>query len=167
MIKKFLKQLSIKTTERELVDYVHKISVGSSEQRGIILSHACLIFAQVIKKAPEMERIITEKDDVYSEELTGLVLQTNGLLKEYADAEETLNAAGIKLWNETFRCLVYPELTNYGKKIWFYFTQAQEDAKEYLDSLEERFVEQENDNMLKKIKEARKYLLLVPERYKQ
>lgn len=167
MIGKFLKSFSIKTAERELEDYTQKVSMSSREQHGIILGHAYLIFAQLAKRLPIAKKVITSQDDIYGKELLGLILQTNSLLKEYANDKDMQNAAGVKLWNETFRCLAHPELTHYGTKIWSYFSQAQKVAEEYLDNLEERFDKQKNNNMVTKIREAKEYLLLIPERYKK
>jgi len=165
MIKKFLKTFSIKIAERELEDYTQKVSMGNRELHGIILGHAYLIFAQLVKKLPVIKEVVTSQDDIYGKELADLVIQTNSLLKEYADDKDQLNAAGVKLWNETFRCLAHPELTHYGTKIWSYFFKAQKDAEEYLDNLEEKFNKQNNNNMVTKIREAKEYLLLIPKRY--
>ena len=52
MIKKFLKKFSLNTAKRELSDYSRKVSIGNTEQHGIILGHAYLIFAQLVKKFP-------------------------------------------------------------------------------------------------------------------
>lgn len=166
MIKKFLLKFSLKTAERELQDYARKVSLGNSEQHGIILGHAYLIFAQVVKKLPITKEVISTQEDIYGKELADLVLQTNSLLKEYATDGDIQNAAGVKLWNETFRCLAHPELTRYGKEIWSYFANAQENAKEYLNDLENKFSEEENNNMVGKIREAKEYLFVVPARYK-
>ena len=166
MIKNLLKKFSLKTAERELEDYSRKVALGNKEQHGMILGHAFLIFAQLVKKLPVAKKVIESKDDVYGKELADLVLQTNSLLKEYANCGDMENAAGVKLLNETFRCLSHPELTQYGTEIWFYFSKAQKDAEKYLDNLENRFVEQKN-NMATKIKEAKEYLFIIPDRYKE
>lgn len=166
MIKNILKKFSIKTAERELQDYTRKVSMGDSEQHGIILGHAYLIFAQLVKKLPMAIKVIETKEDIYGKELADLILQTNSLFKEYANDRDIQNAAGVKLWNETFRCLAHPELSNHGKEIWSHFAKAQEDAKEYLNDLEIKFSGQGNDNMIGKIREAKEYLLVVPARYK-
>lgn len=166
MMGNFLKKFNIKTAERELEDYRQKVSLGSKEQHAIILAHAYLILAQLVKKLPIVKMVITSQNDIYGKELTGLILQTNELLKEYANDKDMQNAAGVKLWNETFRCLAHPELTHYGTKIWGYFSKAQKEAEEYLDNLEERFDKQNNNNMVTKIREAKEYLLVIPCRYK-
>lgn len=167
MIKKFLKKISLSSAKRELSDYSQKVSIGNTEQHGIILGHAYLIFAQLVKKFPIAKKVLEAKDDIYGKELAGLVLQTNSLLKEYNRARDVENAAGVKLWSETFRCFAHPELTHFGKKIWSYFNKAQKEAEEYLNNLETKFTEQENHNMIGKIREAKKYLSLIPARYKK
>ena len=167
MIRNFLKTVGMKTAARELEDYTKKVSMGDREQHGIILGHAYLNFAQLVKKLPVIMEVITSQDDIYGKELADLVLQTNGLLKEYSDDKDMLNAAGVKLWNETFRCLAHSELTHHGIKIWSYFSKAQKDAEAYLDNLEERFDKQNNKNMVTKIREAKEYLFIIPERYKK
>lgn len=167
MIKHFLKKFSLRTAEREIEDYSRKVAMGNSEQHGIILSHALLIFAQLVKKLPVAKKVIESKDDVYGKELADLVLQTNSLLKEYASFGDMQNAAGVKLLNETFRCLAHPELTHYGTAIWSYFSNAQKDAEKYLDSIENKFLKQENNNMVTKIREAKEYLSIIPDRYKK
>ena len=166
MIKKFFKKLSLKTAERELKDYSQKVSTGNREQHSIILGQAYLIFAQLVKKFPMAKKIIETKDDIYGKELIDLISQTNSLLKEYNSACEMENAAGLKLWNETFRCLAHPELTHFGKEIWFYFARSQKEAEKYLDNLEKKFDEKGNSNMVGKVKEAKNYLSIIPTRYK-
>jgi hypothetical protein len=167
MIKNLLKKFSIKTAVKELEDYTQKVSMCDREQRGMILGHSYLIFAQLVKIDPVIKEIITSQDDIYGKELGILVLETNSLLKEYANDKDTLNAAGVKLWNETFRCLRHPELTHYGTKIWSYFSKAQKDAEEYLENLEERFDRQNDTNMVTKIREAKRCIFMIPERYKK
>lgn len=167
MIRKFFEKISLRIAEQELQGYVQKLSAGSREQNGIVLGHAYLILAQMAKKFPIVKKVVETKEDVYSKELAILVLQTNSLLKQYIADGDIKNAAGMKLWNETFRCLAHPELTNYGKEIWFYFSKAQEDAKEYLDSLEIKFCEQGNHNMIVKTREAKDCLFMVPARCKE
>lgn len=167
MLKIFLKNFSLNTAEREIEDYALKVSIGDSEQHGIILGHAYIIFAQLVKKLPIAKKILETKDDIYGKELADLVLQTNSLLKEYISVHDMENASGVKLWNETFRCLMHPELSYLGESIWSDFNKAQTKAKKYLNNLETKFTEQENHNMINKIKEAKKYLFLVPVRYKE
>jgi hypothetical protein len=167
MIKNFIKKFSLKTAEREIEDYSRKVAMGNSEQHGMILGHALLIFAQFVKKLPVAKKAIESKEDVYGKELADLVLQTNSLLKEYASCGDRENAAGVKLLNETFRCLAHPELTQYGTEIWSYFSKAQKNAEKYLDNLEDRFIEQGNNNMVTKIREAKEYLFIIPDRYCQ
>lgn len=166
MIKKFLKNFSLKGAERELADYSRKVSIGNSEQHGIILAHALLIFAQIIKKLPIAKEVVETKDDIYGAEIADLVLQTNSLLKQYVNAREMENAAGTKLLNETFHCLAHPELTEYGRDIWSYFAKSQKQAEAYLVEMEKRFAEQQNDSMVGKIREAKEYVMLVPSRFK-
>tara|TARA_Y100000310_G_C20521370_1_gene733838 strand:- start:222 stop:752 length:531 start_codon:yes stop_codon:yes gene_type:complete len=166
MIRNFFKKSSLRIAERELEAYVKKVAIGDIEMRGMILGHACLILSQLIKKVPVLEKIIGTEGGVFEKELSYLVLQTNDLLKEYCRSEDMRNASGVKLWNETFRCLSHPELTSLGKEMWSYFVVAQENAKEYLDALDIKFVEQGDDSMLRKIREAKNFIPLVPARYK-
>jgi len=165
-MKKIINKFLLKAAEREIKDYTQKVSMGNRDQHGVILGHACLIFAQLAKKLPITQIVVDTDDDIYGKELSVLVLQTNNLMKEYIKDKDMLNSAGIKLWNETFRCLTHPELTNYGKEIWLYFSKASNGAEGYLNNLEVKFSEQKNNNMIEKIKEARKYLSMVPARYK-
>ncbi|EKE16180.1 MAG: hypothetical protein ACD_11C00028G0007 [uncultured bacterium] len=81
-------------------------------------------------------------------------------------AGEMQGAAGAKVWNETFRCLIYPELTQYGKEIWEYLSGAQKEASEHFDTLEEIFNQKGMVANVLKINVARKYLSLTPARYK-
>ena len=83
IIKTILKKFSLKSAKREIEDYSQKVSMGNSEQHGIILGHALLIFAQLIKKLPVAKDAIESKNDTYGKELADLVIQTNSLLKEY------------------------------------------------------------------------------------
>ncbi len=167
MIKKFLKKFSLNTAEKELEDYLVKVSIGNSEQHGMILARACLIYAQLVKKLPILKDIMETKEDVYGGEVADLILETNSILKEYNNSGEAYNAAGLKLLNETLRCLAHPELTHLGKEIWSYFTSAQKEAEEYLDSLESGFAERENDDMVTKVGEAKQYITFVPVRYNE
>jgi hypothetical protein len=166
MIGNFLKSFSIKKAEQELEGYTQKLSMESEEQHGIILAHAYLILAQLVKMLPMAKMVISSQDGIYGKELTSLIVQTNNLLKQYTKGKDIGNAAGVLLWYQTFRCLSHPELSHYGTKIWDYFSKAQKDAEEYLDNLEEFFDKQDNHSMVAKIREAQEYLSVVPEKFK-
>lgn len=166
MIKNFLKKFSAKTAKLELEDYSQKVSLGNNEQHSIILSHAYLILSQIVKKIPAAKTVLETEDDIYGKELADLIFQTNSLLKDYASSGDKENVAGVKLLNETFRCLAHPDLTHFGKEIWSYFANAQKHAEEYLNSLEVKFTEQDNQNMIAKIIEAKEYISLIPARFK-
>ncbi len=167
MFKKFLKSFSLKTAENELRDYTQKVSMLTSKNRGDILAYACLTLSNLIEQSDfDIEKIINTKEDVYGGELSDLVLHTNSLLKDYNRSGEMQGAAGTKVWNETFRCLVHPELIHYGKEMWGYFAEVQKEANEHLDTLEEMFNQKNRAENVLKISIARKYLGLIPARFK-
>lgn len=166
MFKKFFEKAFLNTAERDLKDYTQEVSILTSEERGIHLAYSCLTLLHLTEESDiDIEKIVNTREDVYGAELSDLVLQTNRLLKDYNSAGEMQGAAGTKVWNETFRCLIYPELAHYGREIWGYLSEAKQEANEHLDSIEEVFERKgRNDNVLK-IKNARKYLDLIPARF--
>lgn len=165
MIKNILRKFSLRTAEKELKSYLNDLNKGNDEQVAIILGHSALIYSQIIKKLPIIEEVTKEKNDVYVKELSSLVLQTGSLLKDYHSDGDIHNAAGVKLWNETFRCLCYTELNEYGIKMWSRLNSVSSLAKNYLTTLKQDFELKNNDTMVSKISEALEYVDLVPERY--
>lgn len=166
MFKKFFEKFFLNTAEKTLSDYVQKVSMLTSEERGIHLAYSCLTLLHLMDESDiDIEKIINTKEDIYGGELSDLVLQTNSLLKDYNRAGEMQGAAGTKVWNETFRCLIYPELTHYGKEMWSYLYGAQKEANEHLDTLEEMFNQKERAENVLKVNVARKYLDLIPSRF--
>ncbi len=156
-----IKKLLIRRAEKELRSYLDDVNKGTDEQLAIILGHSAFIYSQIIKKLPIIEEVV--KEDIYSNELSDLVIQTNSLLKEYHSAGEIQEAAGVKLWNETFRCLCHKELNEYGVKIWNRFHSVVPLATNYLISLKQNF--KDDDPMATKLSEALDYVDLVPKRY--
>lgn len=167
MFKKFFEKFFLNTAERDLKDYTQKVSMLTSEERGIHLAYSCLTLLHLMEESEfDIEKIINTKEDVYGGDLSDLVLQTNRLLKDYNRAGKMQGAAGTKVWNETFRCLIHPELTHYGKEIWGYLSGDQQEANEHLDTLEEMFDQKDRGEHVLKINIARKYLNLIPARFK-
>lgn len=167
MFKNFLKNFSLKTAEKEIKDYTQKVSMLTLEDRGDIFAYSCLTFFHLVRAYDiDIEKIVNTKDDIYCGELSDLVLHTNSLLKDYNRAGEMQGAAGTKVWNETFRCLVHPELTHYGKEMWGYFAEAHEEATRHLDTIEEIFKRKDKKDLVSEVKSARKYLSLIPARFK-
>lgn len=162
MFKKFF----LKISEREVRDYTENISLLTSEERGIHLAYSCLTFIHLVGESDvDVEKIINTKEDIYGGELTDLVLQTNSLLKDYIRAGEMQGAAGTKVWNETFRCLVHPEFTQYGKRIWGNLSAARQEAVEHLSELQEIFKGKGRNDMVLRIEKAKQYVDLIPSRF--
>ncbi len=167
MFKRIFEKFSLKAAEKQLEDYVQKVFMLTPEERGVHLAYACLSLQHLIEESDiDIEKILNTKEDIYGGELSDLVLKTNRLLKDYNRAGEMQGAAGTKVWNEVFRCLIYPELTNYGKEIWGYLSGAQQEAVNHMVLLEENFEQKGRSEYALKIKNARKCLSLIPARFK-
>ena len=57
------------------------------------------------------------------------------------------SAAGMKLLNETFRCMLHPELYIYGIKVWDHFEDMDEEVKQYLNDLIKNHPDSEDDHL--------------------
>lgn len=167
MLNKIFKKWAINGKRREVEKYLYQVSLGDIEDHWTILAHGALIMSQFIKKIPVAMQVIKMIEDEYAWEAAILVLKTNTLLNDYSSAHDIENSAGIKLWNETFRCLSSPELKDIGINLWKYFTKSQNEAKKYLIRLERNYVIQGNDDMVIKINEAMNYITLIPTQYKE
>lgn len=149
-----------------MADYTKRVSMLTPEERGVHLAYSCITFLHLVEESDfDIKKIVNTKEDVYSGELSDLVLQTNRLLKDYNRAGEMPGAAGTKIWNETFRCLIYPELMHYGQEIWSYLSGARQEASEHLDELQEIFKGKGRDDSALKIEGAKQYLDLIPARF--
>jgi hypothetical protein len=167
MFKQFFEKKFINIAERDLREYTQQVSMLTSEECGLHLAYACMSLLSMVEDedSVDIEKIINTKENIYGKELSTLVLKTNRLVKDYNYAQEMQGAAGTKVWNETFRCLIHPELTIYGEEIWSYLSDARHGASLHLDEIEEMFIRKGNDSSALKIKEARKYLDLIPARF--
>jgi len=165
----FLKKFALKTAENEFKDYLQKLSLMDKEDLGLILGHAYIIISQFVKKYPYVREVINNcNDDKYKKELIHLVFESNRLVREFYNAKELEDAAAMKLWNETFRCLQQPEFTAYGKTFWSFYDGAQKEAKKYLDDLIESCgVKEGSEEVVNRIEEGKEWLFIVPSKFKK
>lgn len=163
MLKRIFRSFGLKTAQKELKHYLSAAEKCSDYQLGEVFAWAMLVYDDLVESAPLVGKILVEKDDLYGEDLASLILATNNLLKKHDNSSWL---SGVKFWNETFRCLAYPELTEYGSKIWRLFRKNRKGADNYLDVLLRYSVKNKNEKSIKNLKRAKKYLLLTPKRFK-
>ena len=90
----------------------------------------------------------------------------NSLLNDYHKAGESLNAAGVKLWNITFRCMSDNSFRHYGQALWKKSSQSFEYAKEHLKNELEMAERGGKGKMVEKIKGALSLYDYVPPQFR-
>lgn len=129
---KFLAKSGMKKSEGEITTFLALFESGDEEQNGIIVGSAALIHYSLSSLDPDFSKLINSGVGENQAAILRYIPQLNSLLNDYHKAGESLNAAGMKLWNITFRCMSNNSFRHYGKALWDRSSESFEYAKEHL-----------------------------------
>jgi len=133
MIKKFLKKWGLSASEKEIKMFLDVFSHGDIEQNGIVLGWATLFHYQITTKDIEFEKLLNAKKGENQGPIASYILQLNRLVNELHKAGRFEEAAGMKLWNITFRCMSDDLLHHYGIILWKTASISFSEARNWLE----------------------------------
>jgi hypothetical protein len=129
------KKFSLGTTEKELRSYLEGLEFGSDDQIAQILGHSALHYTQLEIHMPLVGDIVRSHAPILENSLFNYFSMTTGLVKQYRETGQRLNAAGAMVWNQSFRCLCHSELSDCGTQIWSRLLQVSDLSENYLESI--------------------------------
>lgn len=142
MLGKLFHKFGEKTAERDLREYLNVVNNSTNKMLVATLAHAALMYYQLIMNyGSNLTLAITSssKSDFevksdYSRMLSKIIIETNRGISEFHKSGNMGDAAGLKLLNVTFRCMIHPELFHIGKSIWDRIEPINLEAKQVLET---------------------------------
>ena len=163
---KFLAKAGMKRSEEEITKFLGLFKSGDEEQNGIIIGRAALIHYSLSSLDPKFSKLINSGVGENQGPIKNYILQLNSLLNDYHKAGESSNAAGVKLWNITFRCMSNNSFRHYGQALWNRASASFEYAKEHLKNELEMAASLGKGKMVEKIKGALSLYDYVPPQFR-
>ena len=163
---KFLAKAGMKRSEEEITKFLSLFESGDEEQNGIIIGRAALIHYSLSSLDPAFSKLINSGVGENQGRIKNYILQLNSLLNDYHKAGESSNAAGVKLWNITFRCMSNNSFRHYGQALWNRASASFEYAKEHLKNELEMAASLGKGKMVEKIKGALSLYDYVPPQFR-
>lgn len=151
---KFLAKAGMKRSEEEITNFLGLFESGDDEQNGIIIGRAALIHYSLSSIDPVFSTLINSGIGENQGHIKTYILQLNSLLNDYHKAGEYSNAAGVKLWNITFRCMSKNSFRHYGQALWNRASVSFEYANEHLKDELEMTESGGKEKMVERIKGA-------------
>jgi hypothetical protein len=118
MIKKLLRKWGLSGSEKQIETFLHLFTQGDIEQNGMVLGWAALLHYQIMSKDPEFESLLNSKKGENQGPVRTYILQLNRLGNQLQKAGRIWEAAGMNLWNMTFRCMSDESLHHHGLILW-------------------------------------------------
>lgn len=132
MFKLFAK-FGLKRSEEEIKNFIALFESGDVVENGMVVGRAALIHYAFSQLDPEFTKLVNSQVGENQGPISSYIIQLNKLLNDYHKSGEFQNAAGIKLWNITFRCMSNNGFRHYGQQIWNIASISFDAAKEYLE----------------------------------
>ena len=151
---KFIAKFGLKKSEEEITNFLGMFELGDEEQNGIIIGRAALIHYSLSSSAPEFSMLINSGVGENQGPIINYIPQLNSLLNDYHKTSDSINAAGVKLWNITFRCMSNNSFRHYGQSLWNRASASFEYANEHLKDELEMAESLGKKKMVEKIKGA-------------
>jgi hypothetical protein len=123
----------LRSSEKEIVSFLSLFSQGGVEQNGAVLGMAALLHHQFKVKDPEFETLVNSKKGENHGHISTHIIQLNRLVNEFHKVGRYDEAAAMKLWNITFRCMSHESLHHYGVSLWQVASRSFPEAKKWLE----------------------------------
>jgi len=120
----------------------------------MILGKAALIHYSFGSLDPEFSKLVNPQLGENQGPISTYIKRLNKLPNEFHSAGEFQNAAGMKLWNITFRCISNNSFRHYGVELWKNAAKSFGSAREYLENELEQATRMGNEQMVDKLKGA-------------
>ncbi len=163
---KFLAKFGLKRSEEEIKNFLSLFGSGDLEENGMVVARAALIHYRSSSLDPEFSKLVNSQVGENQGPISTYILQLNKLLKEFHGSGEYQNAAGMKLWNITFRCMSNNSFRHYGTTIWENAAESFESAKQYLENELEKASSTGNEKMADYVKGALALYDFIPPQFR-
>ena len=165
MFKAFAK-FGLKGSEREISTFIKSFESGPSDQNGMILGTSAMIHYSMSSLDPEFSMLLNSGLGENQGAISRYILQLNKLVNEYSRDGEKLNAAAMRVWNITLRCMSHNSFRHYGQYFWAKASENFEMSKMYLEQLLLECIEQENKKMEMKARGGLGLVDFIPPQFK-
>jgi len=142
MFRKLLLGVSKKTAEKEIRSYLSDLDIASQSEKQETYQRAVVIFAQFVERHGDeitdiffkcnAKELNIESKSEYVKNIDQFVRASNSAVNAMNKRGSFEDAAGMKLLNETLRCMLHPHLYNYGTKVWDHFEGFDSNVEQYL-----------------------------------
>jgi hypothetical protein len=130
---KFIEKWLLGGSKKEIEQFLANFSQGDIEQNGMVMGWAALMHYHLLTINPEFDKLINSMKGKQKAAISAYILQLNqfgnGLYKE-GRLEE---AAGMKIWNITFRCMSDESFHQYGMNLWKIAAESFSEAQSWLE----------------------------------
>ena len=131
------------TAKKEIKSYLSDLEIVDDYEKFVAYKNAAVIFSKLkLKHGKDITDVFfgcsaneldCESKSKHSKNITEFVKASNDAVKHMHKQSDLESAAGMKLLNETFRCMLHPELYVYGMKVWDHFEGMDEAVKQYIN----------------------------------
>ena len=132
MFKKFFLDWALRKSEAEVISFLSTFTTLSASEIGKVVGMAALMHYQYRQKDPEFEVQLNSNKGENRGPISIRILELNRLVNEINRAGRLEDAASMKLWNITFRCMMHETLHQYGISVWKTAEKGFPEAKRWL-----------------------------------
>lgn len=165
MIKKLLAKWGLRASEKEITSFLSLFSQGNVQQNGIVLGMVALFHHQFTLKDPDFETLVNSKKGENQGPISAYIIQLNRLVNEFHKAGRFDEAAAMKLWNITFRCMTDESLHHHGISLWKIASSSFPEAKKWLSTKLEYAEKASHHRDAPDLKSAMKFYNFVPPQF--
>lgn len=134
MIGKLFLNWGLRKSEKEITSFLDTFSRLGTSEIGKVVGMAALFHHQYSQKDPEFEVLLNSDRGNNQGPISIRVLELNKLVNDMHRAGRLEDAASMKLWNITFRCMTHETLHHYGLLLWQIASTGFSEAKQWLQA---------------------------------
>lgn len=166
MIGKLFLNWALRKSETEISSYLASFSKISAWEVGKVVGMATLFHHQYTEKDPEFEVLLNSKKGENQGPISLRVMELNKLVNDMRRAGRLEDAASMKLWNITFRCMTHDTLHHYGMSLWRVASRGLPEAKQWLEARLEYAENSGHQRDAANLKKALKLYDFVPPQFR-
>jgi len=118
MLFRWLTQWALKRSESEILDFHLRFTSFAPEAKGHVMGLAALLHCQIEAKKPEFQKLIRSANGENVGSISALIVEFSSLVRELARDQRLDEAAALKLWVVTLRCMSHPPFQHHGVALW-------------------------------------------------
>ena len=155
-----------KKSEKEIKSFLALLRNTDENEIGVALCRSALIHFSFSKMDPEFDKLVNSEVGQNQGAILNYILQLNDLVNQFANAGESENASGMKIWNITFRCMSHNAFRYYGQELWVEFSKHFDKAKEFLEFQLEHAQKNNDEKMIEKVNGALSLYDFIPPQFR-